>query len=408
VMGLSDETWPPGPRPNPFLPAELQRAAGVPQGSAAASLELARRLTGEWLSCAGEVVLSHPQREDDREFKPSPLIISLPEQVLPVPAYASYRDAVHGLRKLECSEDDKAPPLTAASAVSGGTAVIKDHAACPFRAFARHRLGAESLEVPHTGLDAMERGTLVHRVLAQAWAQLKTGSALGAIAEAGLDALLRQAAADAVARIRRERPTALSGRFAEIEKRRLVRLTRAWLEGEKQRGGFTVLATEDQRLVEIGGLALNARLDRVDCTAALRRIVIDDTTGKAAPGAMLGERPDEPQLPLYVVGAEPDAAAVAFAQVKAGEMRFAALARDDDLLPDTKAFSGSPYGKRHGSWQDVVGAWRADLARIAAGYSGGNADVDPKRYPHTCRYCDVKPFCRIYERLENALDEDAE
>ena len=408
VMGLSDETWPRGPRPNPFLPAERQRAAGVPQGSAAGMLELARRLTGEWLSCAGEVVLSHPRREDDREFKPSPLIVAVPERPLALPDYASYRDAVHGVRKLERSEDAKAPLLDGAAAAVGGTAVIRDHAACPFRALARHRLGAESLEAPHAGLDAKERGTLVHRLLAQAWAQLKTRGALEAIPEADLVALLARSAEDAVARIRRERPTVLSGRFAGIEQRRLARLAREWLDLEKRREGFTVLATEDKRRIEIGGLTLNARLDRVDLTDDGRRIVIDYKTGAASPGALLGERPDEPQLPLYVVGAEPDAAAVAFAHVKAGEMRFSALARDEDLLPDTKAFSESRYRDRYGSWQEVVTAWRADLARIAAAFVAGRAEVDPKHYPDTCLYCDVKPFCRIYERLENALDEDAE
>ncbi|MBI3042593.1 MAG: PD-(D/E)XK nuclease family protein [Betaproteobacteria bacterium] len=408
VMGLSDETWPRAPRPNPFLPAELQRAAGVPQGSAAGMLELARRLTGEWLACAGEVVLSHPLREDDREFKPSPLIIAVPEQPLALPQYASYRGAMHDLRRIDHSEDAKAPPLGAAAAVGGGTAVIRDQAACPFRAFARHRVGAEGLETPHAGLDAMERGTLVHRVLAQAWAQLKTTSALDVMADADLDALLARAAEEAVARIRRERPTVLSGRFAGIERRRLARLAREWLEQEKKRNGFTVLATEDKRRIEIGGLTLNARLDRIDQADDGRRIVIDYKTGKASPGAMLGDRPDEPQLPLYVVGAEPDAVAVAFALVKAGEMSYAALARDGDLLPDTKAFSESRYRDRQGSWQEVVSAWRADLARIAAGFVAGEATVDPKRYPNTCRNCDVQPFCRIYERIENALEDDAE
>ncbi|HUF79944.1 MAG TPA: PD-(D/E)XK nuclease family protein [Burkholderiales bacterium] len=407
VMGLSDEIWPPGPRPNPFLPFELQRMAGIPQGSASGSLELARRLTGEWLACAGEVVLSHPRQEDDREFKPSPLIVAVPGQPLPLPRYVSYRDVVHGARKMEDDEDARAPALPVSGVLSGGTGVIQDLAACPFRAFARHRLCADALESPHTGLDARERGTLVHRVLAQVWARLETRSALDGMAQADLEALLVQAAEDAVARIRRDRPTALSGRFPEIEKRRLVRLAREWLELEKTRGGFTVLATEDKRRIEIGGLALNARLDRVDQTDDGRRIVIDYKTGACSPGTMLGERPDEPQLPLYLISAEPDAAAVAFAQVKAGEMRFAALARDDDLLPGAKAFSESRYRDR-GSWQDVVGAWRADLARLAAGFAAGEARVDPKQYPQTCRYCDVKPFCRIYERLENPLDEDAE
>ncbi len=403
VMGLSDEVWPPGPRPNPFLPIEVQRAARLPQGSAAESLELARRLTKEWLSGADEVVLSYPQREDEREVKPSPLIIDIPEQPLSLPAYAIFRDAIHAARGLEQIEDHEAPALGTAFAVSAGTAAIKDHAACPFRAFALHRLGAQRIETPHTGLDALERGTLVHRVLAQAWSQLKSKDALDAISAADLETLLRQAAEEAVARIKRDRPTTLSGRFAEIERQRLVRLARAWLEAEKLRGGFTVVATEDKRRVEIGGLGFNTRLDRVDQTQDGRRIVIDYKTNAPPVGAMLGERPDEPQLPLYLVTAEPGAAAVAFAQVKAGEMRFAALARDGDLLPKVKAFPESYYRDRHASWDEVVAAWRADLARIAAGFAAGDARVDPKKYPHACRYCIVKPFCRIHERLENAL-----
>jgi probable DNA repair protein len=408
VMGLSDEAWPRGPRPNPFLPIELQRGAGVPHGSPGGMLELARRLTGEWLACAREVVLSHPQNEGDRKLKASPLIAAVAERAVPPQRYQSYRDLVHGLRdKPDSLQDASAPPLRAAE-IGGGTAVIRDQAACPFRAMARHRLGAESLDTPHAGLDARERGILVHGVLAATWAQLRTKSALDAMPESGLDALLARVAEEAVARIRRDRPTVLSGRFAAVEVRRLARLAREWLEMEKQRGEFTVSAAEDERRIELGGLILDARLDRVDTTADGRRVVIDYKTGTASPGAMLGERPDEPQLPLYVAGAEPNAAAAAFARIRTGDMGFTALARDGDLLPDTKAFAESRYRGRHGSWQEVVAAWRSDLERIAADFGAGHAEVDPKQYPATCRNCDLKPFCRIYERLENALDEDAE
>jgi probable DNA repair protein len=403
VMGLSDETWPPAPRPNPFLPVELQRAAALPHSSAVAALAQARRLTDEWLGAAREVVLSHPRRDNDRELKPSPLIAAVTAMLPAPPAYPVFRDAIHAARALERSEDCRAPPLDRAAVLHAGAAMIKNQAACPFRAFALHRVGAEGLQAPHTGLDALERGTLVHRVLAQAWTRLKTRDALEAMDSAGLDALLARAAEDAVARIQRKRPAALSGRFAEIEKRRLTRLARAWLDEDRKRDSFTVVAIEDKRAVAIGRLAFNARLDRVDELPDGRRIVIDYKTSAPAAAAMLGERPDEPQLPLYLVSTEPGAAAVAFAQVRAGDMKFSALARDADLLPDVKAFVDSTYRDHHASWQDLVEAWRADLGRLAAAFAVGEAQVDPKQHPLTCRNCDVKPFCRIHERLENTL-----
>lgn len=406
VTGLSDEAWPPSPRPNPFLPVELQRAAKLPQGSAAESLELARRLTNGWLSCAGEVIVSHARRENDRELNPSPLISGIPAGAIDLPDYANYRDVIHRSRRIERIEDCKAPAWDSAVVVSGGTEAIRDHAACPFRALARHRLGAEGLKTPHTGLNAMERGTLVHSVLAQLWSQLKSKSALDAIGAGDLDALLARAAEEAITRIRRDRPSTLSGRFAEIEKRRLIRLARAWLDHEKTRGSFNVIATEDKRRVKIGGLAFNARLDRVDELDDGRRIVIDYKTGAASVGAWLGARPEEPQLPLYLVTAEPDAAALAFARVRAGGMTYAALARDGDLLPNAHMLPDGKLKRAELSWDKQLAAWRAELVRLAASFVHGDARVDPKQVPQTCRYCNVHPFCRIHERLALVLPVD--
>ncbi|MEQ1703395.1 MAG: hypothetical protein ABMA25_25085, partial [Ilumatobacteraceae bacterium] len=48
--------------------------------------------------------------------------------------------------------------------------------------------------VPHAGLDALERGTLVHNVLAKVWGRLRTSDALLAMGSDELDALLDSAA----------------------------------------------------------------------------------------------------------------------------------------------------------------------------------------------------------------------
>lgn len=404
VMGLSVEAWPLAARPNPFLPLALQRAAGIPESSAEASLELDRRITQGWRVAAPEVVFSHPGREADRELAPSPLVAGVAEADMDLPRYPMYRDVIFASRVTERVEDAQAPGFAGAAA-RGGSGLIRDQAACPFRAFARHRLGAEGLEAPHAGLDALERGSLVHRVLAAAWDRLETKHALDGMAEPDLQALLEQVAREAVARFRRDRPETLAGRFARIEERRLARLAHDWLRLERGRGDFSVFATEDKRTIEVGGLQLGGRLDRVDETADGQRIVIDYKTRAPSAGAWLGQRPDEPQLPLYLVAAEAGARAIAFAQVRAGDMKLVALAADKDILPGARTLPDGRLKRAADSWDGQLAAWRQELERLAREFAAGNATVDPK--PRACEYCDQKPLCRIHER-EGGLGEDEE
>ncbi|MCK9202460.1 MAG: PD-(D/E)XK nuclease family protein [Gallionella sp.] len=398
VMGLTDDAWPIHPRPNPFLPLEAQRNARVPEASIEATLALDAAITRGWLGAAGEVMLSHAQAEGERKLLPSPLLRDLPQGELALPAYARHRDLIHAAANIESLADAVAPTLTAGAALRGGTAVITDQSACPFRAFALHRLDAQSPEAPHAGLDAMERGILVHRVLASAWGELKTKTRLDAVGAAELEALLAQAAEEAVTRVKRDRPATLAGRFAEVEKARLVRLARAWLEMEREARGddFSVAAVEDKRNIVIGPLTLRGKLDRVDELEDGRRLVIDYKSSAAPAGAWLGERPDEPQLPLYLVTTEPEAAAIAFAQVKAGAMKFTALAADETLLPVWKSLPDI-------GWDAQLGEWRRVLAQLATRFAAGEAAVQPKNPPTTCRNCDVQPLCRIHERLGAGL-----
>jgi probable DNA repair protein len=394
VMGLSDEAWPIHPRPNPFLPLEAQRQAQVPEASIAATFALDAAITDGWLHAAPEVVLSHPRAEGERKLLPSPLLRDLPRGELDLPAYARHRDLIHAAAKIETLGDALAPAVGAGALLTGGAGILTDQAACPFRAYALHRLDAQSPEAPHAGLDAMERGILVHGVLASAWGEIKTKTRLDAIGEAELDALLARAAEEAVARVRRQRPATLSGRFAEVEKGRLARLARAWLEMEREARGddFSVVAVEDKRSMVVGPLTLRGKLDRVDELDDGRRIVIDYKSRAEATSAWLGERPDAPQLPLYLVATEPDASAIAFAQVRAGDMKFAALAADETLLPVAKSLPDIAWGAQ-------VAAWRAVLTQLATQFAAGEAAVQPKYPQKTCRNCNAQLLCRIHERL---------
>ena len=406
VMGLTDEQWPLRTRPNPFLPLELQRTAKLPFASTWESLAFCRQLTNGWLSGSKEVILSNPKfsdNDDRHELKPSALIKSI-AQIRPVfPEIMGHGDLIRQTCDLQQLIDNQAPSLDSDEArlsIKGGTSVIKDYAACPFRAWAKHRLQIVSLEQPHSGLNAKERGSLTHQVLALLWRQLKTKEALDTITDDELGRTLKTITHGVVAQMQQYKPAALSGRLAQIEQRRLVQLIHEWLHEERKRENFAVTAIEEKRFIQIANLELSARLDRVDELDDGQHIVIDYKTSKQSIQAMIGERPDEPQLPLYLVmtEAEQQAAGAAFAFIKRGEMGFAAITQKADLLPGVKDFKQLNGCNQFGTWKQLLEAWRQNLTNLAAGFSSGEASVAPKHFPVTCNYCDLQLFCRIHER----------
>jgi ATP-dependent helicase/DNAse subunit B len=290
----------------------------------------------------------------------------------------------------------------------GGVGILQNQAACPFRAFAVHRLGATAIESPHDGFDYRERGQLVHDTLALFWTSLPepTRDALAATTEQQRRALLIAAAEAAQSRLQRRRGK-LSAALIDLESARLVRVIEQWLQYEiATRSAFRVAAIEEARTMHVGPLTVAARLDRVDEVPDGSRIVIDYKTGNTKNTGWLEERPDEPQLPLYLIASEPTARAIALARVRTGDVGLNALAAEPDLLP----VRSNQWKGLHASWSALVDHWARVLERLALQFAAGEAAVDPKRVPQTCRYCNLPTLCRINERggavIAGAADED--
>jgi probable DNA repair protein len=389
VSGLTDDAWPLHAKPNPFIPPALQKKAGIPEASAEATLERGKRITEGWLGAAAEVVVSYPVREEDRELIGSPLISGV-SSLLETPetrTYARYRDVIFSARRQEAVEDGQAPAL-ATKIPKGGTRILSDQAACPFRAFARHRLGAEALEEPVEGLDARARGLLLHTLMKELWTDLKDSTGLQGNVEPAIERAAKAAVAEAK----------LEGPFAALEEKRLAKLAREWLEVERQREPFEVVAMEEKRKLTVSSLELNGRIDRMDKLEAGGHALIDYKTGKPSPNEWLGERPDDPQLPLYALNAKEDISAVAFAKLRTGEMRYMGFSDREELIPSVKPAK---------DWKALFAGWKKELETLGSGFASGDARVDPKQLLHTCRYCDLQPLCRVYERV-NALDDAGE
>lgn len=397
IAGLHDEVWPSPPKPNPFLPIRMQREAGLPRCSAERELEFASLVTRRLMASSPDVVVSYPTLVDDHEVSPSPLILPIrrtDRAELQLDDSPAYVETIQASREMDQLIDEQAPPIE--SWERGGTRVFQYQAACPFRAFAELRLGAETLEVPTPGLDARRRGTLVHTALEEFWKEVRTHDALCSRGDIG--EVIHTSVRTAIERLQRASGGELPRRFSELESRRLERLLGDWLEIERQRSAFEVIQPEGERYADLGAVHVRIRPDRIDRLPDGSDLIIDYKTRQTSVNEWTSERPDEPQLPLYSATHDRPLAGVVFGQLKAGDLRFRGWTSASGIVP----------GADSTDLASIVGEWRTVLERLAGEFRAGHAEAGPKDRSKSCRYCSLAGLCRVAECYSLGDEEEAE
>jgi len=416
VMGLHDGVWPPAAGPDPFVPLALQRERGMPHSEPERERAWAERVTAQLTAAAPAVIFSFPGRDGAEELACSPLIKGL-QPVEPADmataAGAGWAARIRDSASLEPQPAHQPLPLRQPR-VSGGSRVFANQAICPFRAFAEHRLGARPLDRLQVGLGPMRGGTLMHRALELLWRELQTQQALLALGEKELHELVRRCSAEALAVQQRQNPATLAQRYSDLEAGRLQERILAWLDVERQRSPFRVIGFEEHHEFTAGGVQVNLKLDRIDELEDGARVVLDYKTGKVTPSRWFGERPEDPQLPLYGVAANAAAAkgcgpvaAVAFAQIRADKAAFSGVVCSEGVLPGLPANRKGELKDAADTWPRVLEDWGGVLERLGAAFSEGAAEVDPKNGLATCRnsYCELAALCRIHERAAGVGDD---
>ena len=340
VSGLTEEAWPLAARPHPLIAPALQRHAGMPQASPEASLAVDRALTEAWCAAAPEVVFSSARAEGDRELLPSPLVAGIAAadaRQLGVGEFETLRGALFAAGRragaASARPDGIAPPR-ARQAARGGTAILADQAACPFRAFAHFRLDARALERPEPGLGPAERGQMLHAMMARLWRELRARPRSTPPRRPWLEALIAGAAAARGGQGAGDHPGTLEGGFAELERERLAGIAREWLEIEKTRAPFEVALSEEKMHAARRRPGVRGPHRSHGSPRARRQPRDRLQVGACKRFGVARRSPGRRQLPLYALAAKGgDVRAVAFARLKTGQSAFAGLARDDGLLP---------------------------------------------------------------------------
>ena len=404
-LGADDANWPPPARPHPFLPAWLQRKHGMPHADTTADWQLAQQVTLRLHSSAENIVFSYAAQNAEGPCRPSTLVSSTDEitaqnfRALLAAGQPPHEpddelDDPHGA--LSIDDEPAAIVPWPIDQDAGGSEVLRRQAACPFQSFATKRLSARPMEATDWGLEPRERGSVVHKILEDLWAQLKSHAGLiqarnenqlQAIVEHHVNAALRRYGNQPDTRNRN-----WSHAYLDAEQERICSLIHEWLDYEAKRSPFTVEAGEVKLPAAVEHLKLQVRVDRIDLIRN-GRVIIDYKTGAVKAEAWEGDRPDEPQLPLYAGFARVDQLqGVLLGRVREGESRFIGRVQspDDVVVGDTK-LARPPYRA------EMLQAWQGILLDLGRQFLRGEAQVDPKRYPKTCEFCPLPGLCRIAE-----------
>jgi ATP-dependent helicase/DNAse subunit B len=264
-------------------------------------------------------------------------------------------------------------------------------------------LGAEALPQVSIGVEPIDRGIILHRVLEEVWASLGSQAALVSLDEQTLAERVRVSAERHT--LKALQPTVrYRERLAALEAANIAKQVLQLLMLEKQRPAFSLRVTETSEPYAIGGLSITLQPDRIDELANGGQLLIDYKLGDShSPRQWLDTRPGRPlrpQLPLYGLAHADTLKGLAFVVLAAGAVEYRGWSDGsfvgDGVLPYP---SGARLRPGHPpDWPSLLQHWRTTLTQLAESFVAGTATVDP--LPQECAHCHLSSFCRINEHTE--------
>jgi len=405
VCGLDNRLWPARANPNPFLPFDLQKNHQMPNATAERELEISEQLLATLEGSAKQIFFSHPKMDGEQVLSVSPLLekfkLANPESDAD---FASPAKMINQAQKIIEMLDDEQAPVMKQAQVKGGSKLLQDIAKCQFRAFAHHRLYATAADEAREGIDPLDRGNLVHNIMEHCWLDLFNNQQ-HLLEKLHTQGVLEQAiipyVQKALEQLQQERTTPLSKAIIELENKRLNTLILEWLKVELKREKFTVVGNEKIVIAPIAEHSIRLQIDRIDKLDDGSLAIVDYKTGKVDRNNWFGDRPEEPQLPLYAtVLSNEDTAigALLYGQVKTGDCKYTGVAENKDSISGiSKSFADETrLDTKADSLSGQIDVWRNDLANLLEEYVHGYAAVSPTN-DKVCSYCDLHGLCRIGE-----------
>jgi ATP-dependent helicase/nuclease subunit B len=403
VCECESQQWPQPANANPMLPKSILRQHNMPGSGPERELDYAATMLEGFQTAAKRAIFSWGQYEGDNQLLLTPLLEDLPKQTQTTSTIAAISQeqviSQYSSHIQTLPEDSVGDPLEKQHA-KGGSALIKAQSVCPFKCYAEYRLGIRQEDQLQEGVKASDRGSLIHRVLESFWRNVKHYDQLMTLLsdEPQLDRKLNELLDTTTEQFKKQvylSPEALY----QLERERTFSTVKQWLnQCDSIRQPFHVDNVEDSQSINVAGLQLSLSVDRIDQLADGSRVMIDYKTGIKNTSSWLGERPEEPQLPLYALLNPVATKGIYFGIVRSDKTEWQGLQSDTSEFLSTS--SRTIKIPEHG-WEQQMQQWQQTIEQLAQEYLAGIATVTPLNEA-TCQYCHLGPVCRIKE--QNSVD----
>src|SRR5690606_9899461 len=156
-------------------------------------------------------------------------------------------------------------------------------------------------------------------------------------------------------------PGELGERHLALERARIAALLDRWLTWELARPAFSVEGLELDSHLDLDGLAIRIRIERVDRQGSGGLVIIDYKTGASSVSGLRSGGLAGPQMAFYVLAATVGLPALLYGHINDRRAGFSGLDRDCNLFPGARGLAELGLLDE---WQDTLNAWRNKLVEL--------------------------------------------
>ena len=361
ICGLDAEHWPPPGRPLTLVSRALQREYGMPDAEPQDTLDYASRVLERLTASAAEHVCSYALADGDAQQTGTGLLAhydSVDAESFDDPGWHAI-DLV-GVVTSRMMHSDPVPRVGRHETISGGASSLQRQFEEPFAAFAYGRLGIRPVYAIVPGLSASLRGSLIHDALFRLYRDRPTQADINAWGPDQLQERIVDAVQRAFSRHYRNADPVLRA-LLDLETERVRMLLHGVVELDRSRDAFTIMDAETSRALDIDGLRLQLRVDRIDRLDDGELVILDYKTGQERRFLSRDGMPKDLQLVIYACAVDEPVSDLGLVNIDSRSIGISGAGRT--FTPDL-------------DWASALQDWRNEVEAAAGEMSRGDVRIN--------------------------------